>query len=49
MTRHDFPSAPTGDTAKSRKAYEDFFALWKDADPDLPILIEAKKEYQKLR
>lgn len=28
---------------------EDFFALWKDADPDLPILIEAKKEYQKLR
>jgi hypothetical protein len=38
-----------GDTAKSRKAYEDFFALWKDADPDLPILIEAKKEYEKLR
>jgi serine/threonine protein kinase/Flp pilus assembly protein TadD len=42
-------AALTGDTAKSRKAYEDFFALWKDADPDLPILIEAKKEYQKLR
>jgi tetratricopeptide (TPR) repeat protein len=41
--------ALTGDTAKSRKAYQDFFALWKDADPDLPILIEAKKEYQKLR
>ena len=37
-----------GDTAKARKAYEDFFALWKDADPDLPILIEAKKEYEKL-
>jgi len=37
-----------GDTAKARKAYEDFFVLWKDADPDLPILIEAKKEYEKL-
>jgi len=42
-------AALIGDTATSRKAYEDFFALWKDADPDLPILIEAKKEYQKLR
>jgi len=42
-------AALVGDTAKSRKAYEDFFAFWKDADPDLPILIEAKKEYQKLR
>ena len=42
-------AALTGDTATSRKAYEDFFALWKDADPDVPILIEAKKEYQKLR
>jgi serine/threonine protein kinase/predicted Zn-dependent protease len=38
-----------GDTAKARKAYQDFFALWKDADPDIPILIEAKKEYEKLR
>ncbi len=37
-----------GDTAKARKAYQDFFALWKDADPDTPILIEAKKEYEKL-
>jgi predicted Zn-dependent protease len=36
------------DTAKARKAYQDFFALWKDADPDNPILIEAKKEYQKV-
>ena len=42
-------AALVGDIAKSRKAYEDFFALWKDADPDLPILIEAKKEYQELR
>jgi tetratricopeptide (TPR) repeat protein len=37
-----------GDTAKARKAYQDFFALWKDADGDVPILIEAKKEYEKL-
>ena len=37
-----------GYTAKARKAYQDFFALWKDADPDVPILIEAKKEYEKL-
>ena len=38
----------TGDTGKARKAYQDFLALWKDADPDVPILIEAKKEYEKL-
>ena len=38
-----------GDTAKARKAYEDFFALWKDADTDLAILVEAKKEYEKLK
>jgi serine/threonine protein kinase/tetratricopeptide (TPR) repeat protein len=38
-----------GDTAKARKAYEDFFALWKDADPDNLTLIEAKKEYEKLK
>ncbi|MGA2262392.1 MAG: protein kinase [Acidobacteriota bacterium] len=38
-----------GDLPKSRKAYEDFFALWKDADPDLPILKQAQAEYAKLR
>jgi eukaryotic-like serine/threonine-protein kinase len=38
-----------GDVTKARSAYQDFFALWKDADPDIPILIEAKKEYEKLR
>jgi predicted Zn-dependent protease len=41
--------ALTGDTAKARTAYQDFFALWKDADPDVPILIAAKSEYAKLR
>jgi eukaryotic-like serine/threonine-protein kinase len=39
----------TGDTAKARAAYQDFFALWKDADSDLPILKEAKAEYAKLQ
>jgi serine/threonine protein kinase len=38
-----------GDTAKARAAYQDFLALWKDADPDVPILKEAKAEYEKLR
>ena len=38
-----------GDTAKAQKSYQDFFALWKDADADLPVLIEAKKEYEKLK
>jgi len=41
-------NALVGDLAQSRKAYEDFFALWKDADPDIPILQEAKAEYAKL-
>src|SRR5216684_3131395 len=34
-----------GDTTKARTAYQDFFALWKDADPDIPILMQAKAEY----
>jgi tetratricopeptide (TPR) repeat protein len=38
-----------GDTAGARRAYQDFLALWKDADPDIPILQEAKAEYAKLR
>jgi tetratricopeptide (TPR) repeat protein len=38
-----------GDTAKARKAYEYFVLLWKDADPDTPTLIEAKKGYDKLK
>jgi hypothetical protein len=41
--------AITGDTAGARKAYQDFLALWKDADADLPVLIEAKKEYEQLK
>ena len=38
-----------GDSAKSRIAYQDFFALWKDADPDIPILQQAKAEYARLK
>ena len=38
-----------GDTAKARAAYQDFLTLWKDADPDLPILKQAKAEYAKLQ
>src|SRR5229473_265865 len=41
--------ALSGDTAKAKTAYQDFFALWKDADPDIPILKEAKAEYAKLQ
>jgi hypothetical protein len=40
--------ALTGDDVKAKTAYQDFFALWKDADPDIPILIAAKAEYAKL-
>jgi serine/threonine protein kinase/tetratricopeptide (TPR) repeat protein len=39
----------TGDTAKARGAYQDFLSLWKDADPDIPILKQAKAEYAKLQ
>jgi len=41
--------ALSGDTAGARKAYQDFFALWKDADTDLPVLAEARKEYDGLK
>ena len=41
--------AMQGDTAKARAAYQDFLTLWKDADPDIPILIAAKTEHAKLK
>jgi tetratricopeptide (TPR) repeat protein len=40
--------AASGDTVKAREAYQDFLTLWKDADPDIPILRQAKAEYGKL-
>ncbi|MGA2373623.1 MAG: winged helix-turn-helix domain-containing protein [Candidatus Korobacteraceae bacterium] len=41
--------AMQGDTAKARAAYQEFLTLWKNADPDVPILIQAKAEYAKLQ
>jgi len=41
--------AMQGDSAKARAAYNDFFTLWKDADPGIPILVAAKSEYDKLK
>lgn len=41
--------AMQGDEAKAKTAYEDFLTLWKDADPDIPILKQAKAEYAKLQ
>jgi hypothetical protein len=38
-----------GDTAKAKAAYQDFLTLWKDADPNIPVLIDAKAEYAKLQ
>jgi hypothetical protein len=41
--------ALTGDTTKAKMAYQDFLTLWKDADPDIPILKQAKAEYEKVK
>jgi hypothetical protein len=41
--------ALVGDTAGARTAYQDFIAQWKDADPDLPLLTQAKADYAKLQ
>jgi eukaryotic-like serine/threonine-protein kinase len=38
-----------GDKSKARSAYNDFFTLWKDADPAIPVLKEAKTEYARLQ
>jgi tetratricopeptide (TPR) repeat protein len=38
-----------GDTAKARIAYQNFLAMWKEADPDVPLLLQAKAEYAKLQ
>jgi hypothetical protein len=40
--------ALAGDTAKAKKAFQDLFELWKDADADIPILKQAKADYAKL-
>jgi tetratricopeptide (TPR) repeat protein len=42
-------AAINADSTKSRKEYQDFFGLWKNADADLPILVQAKKEYEQVK
>jgi serine/threonine protein kinase len=42
-------AALAGDVATSRKSHQGFLALWKDADPDVPVLKEAQAEYAKLK
>ena len=39
----------SGDTIKAKAAYQDFLTLWKDADPDIPILRQANAEYAKVQ
>jgi eukaryotic-like serine/threonine-protein kinase len=41
--------AISGETAKAKAAYQDFLTLWKAADPDIPILVQAKAEYARLQ
>ena len=36
------------DPSKAKRSYENFLAIWKDADPDIPVLVQAKAEYAKL-
>jgi serine/threonine protein kinase len=38
-----------GDQSKAKRAYSEFLTLWKDADPDIPILVQAKAEYARLQ
>jgi cytochrome c-type biogenesis protein CcmH/NrfG len=38
-----------GDTAEAKATYQEFFTIWKDADPDVPVLKQAKAEYAKLQ
>ncbi len=41
--------ALSGDTSAATRAYDDLFTLWKDADPDLALLKDARAEYGRLR
>jgi eukaryotic-like serine/threonine-protein kinase len=49
LARLGLACALQGDTAKAKTAYQDFFTLWKDADPDIPILKQAKAEHAQLQ
>ena len=37
-----------GDLSNARKSYQDFLGIWRDADPDIPVLVQARGEYAKL-
>ena len=41
--------ALSGDKTKAKSAYQEFLTIWKDADPDIPMLKQARAEYAKLR
>jgi len=43
------PALPSNAPPKAKTAYQDFFNLCKDADPDIPILKQAKAEYAKVQ
>jgi hypothetical protein len=49
LLRQEFSNVLQGDIPKAKAAYQDFLTLWKDADPDIPVLQKAKAEYAKLR
>jgi len=49
QTAGKMPALPGTALTKARAAYQDFFVLWKDGDPDIPILKQAKTEYAKLK
>ena len=46
--RFEEARALAADLPNARKSYQDFLAIWKDADPDIPILVQAMREYAKL-
>ncbi len=46
---HNGSHAPADSLAKARSVYQDFFAIWKDADPDIPLLKQARAEYRQLQ
>ena len=41
--------AMSGDKVAARKEYQDFLSVWKDADPDVPVLKEAKADYERMK
>lgn len=49
MREVEVEEGEAGDTAPARRAYEEFLAFWKDADPQIPILQQAKAEYGNLK